>query len=77
MQRISRTELGTIRIALPTLQEQQQIAASLRIKLERLDLLVIDAQKSIELLRERRTALIAAAVTGKIDVGGLVERQAA
>jgi type I restriction enzyme S subunit len=32
------------------------------------DSLVAEAERAIELLQERRTALISAAVTGKIDV---------
>ncbi|MBK1644059.1 hypothetical protein CKO25_05200 [Thiocapsa imhoffii] len=36
------------------------------------DSLIEDAQEAIALLQERRTALISAAVTGKIDVRGLV-----
>ncbi|MDA0810648.1 MAG: restriction endonuclease subunit S, partial [Planctomycetota bacterium] len=35
---------------------------------ERLDTLLAEAERAIELLQERRTALISAAVTGKIDV---------
>ncbi|MDZ7589931.1 MAG: hypothetical protein U5L05_04400 [Rubrivivax sp.] len=34
--------------------------------------LLAEAERSVELLRERRSALISAAVTGKIDVRGLV-----
>ena len=34
-------------------------------------------QRAIELLQERRTALISAAVTGKIDVRSLAETEAA
>ncbi|MFN5624595.1 MAG: restriction endonuclease subunit S, partial [Planctomyces sp.] len=35
--------------------------------------LTAEAERAIELLQERRTALISAAVTGKIDVRHLVE----
>jgi len=34
--------------------------------------LIVEAQRAITLLQERRTALVSAAVTGKIDVRGLV-----
>ncbi len=37
------------------------------------DSLISEAQKGILLLQERREALISAAVTGEIDVRGLVE----
>ena len=36
-----------------------------------------EAERGIELLQERRTALISAAVTGQIDVRGLAETEAA
>ncbi len=36
----------------------------------KLDALTTEAQHTIELLKERRSALISAAVTGKIDVRG-------
>ena len=40
-------------------------------KVIKLDLLIAEAQRGIDLLQERRTALISAAVTGKIDVRGI------
>jgi len=39
--------------------------------------LTVAANRSIDLLQERRTALISAAVTGKIDVRGLSGTEAA
>ena len=39
---------------------------------DKLDALVFEAETAITLLQERRSALISAAVTGKIDVRGLV-----
>ena len=39
--------------------------------------LTAEAQRAIDLLQERRTALISAAVTGKIDVRGLAESEEA
>jgi type I restriction enzyme S subunit len=44
---------------------------------ESFDALTAEAERAIELLQERRTALISAAVTGKIDVRGLAETEAA
>ncbi len=41
-----------------------------------LDALTAEAQRAIDLLQERRTALISAAVTGKIDVRGVAETEA-
>ncbi|MBL0539669.1 restriction endonuclease subunit S [Aeromonas caviae] len=59
-----------IKIPLPPLAEQINIAEWIRIHCEKLDELNIKAEKSIALMQERRTALISAAVTGKIDLRG-------
>ncbi len=59
-------------IAIPTTDEQQTITAFLDSETAKLDTLTAEAKRGIELLQERRTALISAAVTGKIDVRGLV-----
>jgi type I restriction enzyme S subunit len=50
------------------LVEQSQICAHLEVRLSEFDALAAEAQKAIDLLQERRTALISAAVTGQIDV---------
>jgi type I restriction enzyme S subunit len=54
--------------AFPPLPEQRAIAAYLDRETARLDALVAKIQDAIERLREYRGALIAAAVTGKVDV---------
>jgi type I restriction enzyme S subunit len=66
------TRMVRIMLALPPVEEQRDIVAFLDAETERLDALKSRAERSIELLRERRTAVIAAAVTGKIDVRGAV-----
>jgi type I restriction enzyme S subunit len=48
--------------------EQILIADFLNQETNKIDVLILKAQKGIELMQERRTALISAAVTGKIDV---------
>jgi type I restriction enzyme S subunit len=53
---------------LPPLCEQQKIVEYITVELEHFDALMAEARRGIELLKERRTALISAAVTGKIDV---------
>ena len=58
-------------------EEQLEIVAYLRERLGRFDSLETEAERAIQLLQERRTALIAAAVTGKIDVRGIAESEAA
>jgi len=62
------------RILIPTspLEEQSAIVTFLDHETAKLDTLTTEAQRAITLLQERRTALISAAVTGKIDVRGLV-----
>jgi len=52
----------------PTVPEQSAIAAFLDAELAKFDTLTTEAQRAIDLLQERRTALISAAVTGQIDV---------
>ena len=55
-------------LALPPLIEQENIISYLDLETTKLDALTDEASHVIELLRERRTALISTAVTGKIDV---------
>lgn len=55
-------------IAFPPLKEQQTIDAFLGSETAKFDALTAEANRAIELLQERRSALISAAVTGKIDV---------
>jgi type I restriction enzyme S subunit len=59
------------------MDEQVNIAAFLDRETAKLDGLTAEAQRAIVLLQERRTVLISAAVTGQIDVRGLVESETA
>ena len=52
----------------PLPEEQTAIAAFLDRETGKINALTAEAQRGIELLKERRSALISAAVTGKIDV---------
>jgi len=61
----------------PTINEQMGIVQYLESRCSDFDALITEAQRAIDLLQERRTALISAAVTGKIDVRGLAETGAA
>lgn len=65
---INQDETKNLLVALPRIEEQSAIAAFLDRETGRIDALVEKTGKSIELLKERRSALITAAVTGKIDV---------
>lgn len=53
---------------IPPLQEQSAIATFLEKETAKIDILIEKCETAIKLLKERRTALISAAVTGKIDV---------
>lgn len=60
--------LRNVRILLPSVFEQEQIIEVLKNELIKMDNLIAKSQSAIQLMQERRTALISAAVTGKIDV---------
>jgi len=60
--------LRAILVTVPPIEEQENIAAHLDRETARLDTLITKIQKMIERLEEYRTALISAAVTGKMDV---------
>ena len=60
--------VGEVLIPLPPLNEQRAIAAFLDHRTERISALFSRVEVAIERLQEYRMALIAAAVTGKIDV---------
>jgi len=67
-----RLNLGTLArtpIPLPAIKEQRRIAAYLDEQTAKIDTLIAESERFIELARERRSALITAAVTGQIDVG--------
>ena len=68
-------QLRRYRFGFPPMQEQEQIAIYLRLKTESLQQLTIQAESMVGVLLERRSALISAAVTGQIDVRGLVEAE--
>ena len=64
-------------IAVPPMSEQTAIREFLDRETGKVDEFTAEAERAIELLQERRTALIYAAVTGKIDVRGLAQLEAA
>ncbi|MES1979335.1 MAG: restriction endonuclease subunit S [Pseudomonadota bacterium] len=64
------TRLIKIWFALPKLDEQVAIVKFLKTESAKFESLTTEAQRAIDLLQERRTALISAAVTGQIDVRG-------
>ena len=69
--RINVDDLGGIEIRVPALSEQIDLVKKFTADFEMNSAISDAASRMIELLRERRAALISAAVTGKIDVRGL------
>ena len=65
-------QLRKYRFPKPPKDEQQAIAAFLDTETAKLDSLKLESERAIALLKERRAALISAAVTGQIDVRGAV-----
>ena len=60
---------GYLPVAIPPLAEQRAIVGFLESECEKLNVLRAESVRTIGLLKERRSALIAAAVTGRLDVG--------
>ena len=57
-----------LKVCFPPVIEQKAILERIGRETARINLLVAKTERSIELLKEHRAALITAAVTGKIDV---------
>lgn len=65
--------LANLPIAVPSSEEERtEIERFIVRQAEQAEILIQESKTAITLLQERRTALISAAVTGKIDVRGLV-----
>lgn len=65
---VTTTQIKALQLPVPPLPEQAAIAAYLDLETTKLDALVGKVEEAVERLQEYRTALITAAVTGKIDV---------
>ncbi|APV36706.1 restriction endonuclease subunit S [Acinetobacter soli] len=68
MAKVSQSHIKAWKVVLPPLKEQNDIVIYLDYKLKEIDRLIDKSMVTIKLIQERRTALISAAVTGKIDV---------
>lgn len=66
---IYQADAASFQILVPPADEQHEIVRYLDNATARIDRSIARARRAIELARERRAALISAAVTGKIDVG--------
>ncbi len=67
---LTNENLGGMLAPFPPPAEQAEIVLFLTEKTQEIDILISEVQGGVELLYERRAALISAAVTGKIDVRG-------
>jgi type I restriction enzyme S subunit len=70
MVKISQEHIKNWWLPLPPIDEQRAIVAYIATETAKLDALRSATECTIALLKERRAALIAAAVTGKINVQG-------
>lgn len=61
-------DLGRLRVVMPPIQEQQRIAEETSAAMDEVDRLIAKANELIATMKERRAALITAAVTGQLDV---------
>lgn len=68
MPKINRESLNSVQLPRPPINEQMEIVAWVAQSTARLDNLRAKTERSIELLKERRSALITAVVTGQIDL---------
>lgn len=68
MQNLSQPEFASIPILVPPLEEQESLIKALQNSSAHIEAVVGTTRHSITLLREKRSALITAAVTGQIDV---------
>lgn len=65
---LNQTTISKIVLPLPSLVEQRGIVKHLDEQIKKTDALIAETERFIELARERRAALITAAVTGQIDI---------
>ncbi|SEQ75566.1 type I restriction enzyme, S subunit [Amphritea atlantica] len=68
MQNIGQSTIKELPVLIPPISEANALFEELKIKTNKFDDILLKSEASIILLNERRTALISAAVTGKIDV---------
>lgn len=65
---IKASKLGQIPVAVPTPREQQEIVEYLNDKIQAIDATASHVEEHIDRLREYRSSLISAAVTGQLDI---------
>ena len=75
MPRASADFINNMQVLLPPIREQEEVLAFIENGLEKFYEIEVNAKLAITFMQERRTALISAAVTGKIDVRNWVVPQ--
>lgn len=70
LQRVPSDFINNFQFALPPIKECKEIVNYIKDKQKTFDALIEKAEQAIQLMQERRTAVISSAVTGKIDVRG-------
>ncbi|AHB04260.1 type I restriction-modification methylase S subunit [Pandoraea pnomenusa 3kgm] len=68
MVNISQSVILDLAVAVPPVSQQEEILRGIRSSTSKIDGVIEKSERSIELLKERRSALITAAVTGQIDL---------
>jgi type I restriction enzyme S subunit len=71
--RIRFNDLGEMYLPLPPTEEQHPIVAHIARETAKLDAVRAATERTVALLKERRSALIAAAVTGQLDISEVTE----
>ena len=74
---VNQAGFATLPVLLPSLDEQWSITEFIDRERSKIDALEHEAKGAIDLLQQRRSALISAAVTGQIDVRGFASQVAA
>lgn len=67
---LNQDAIGDTQLCIPPPQERKNLADHIDRETARIDALIAKVRKSIDLLKEHRSALITAAVTGQIDLSG-------
>lgn len=69
---IGMPDVRKLTVAVPSPEEQSEIIVGIRNQLGEIDASLITSSRSMELLKERRAALISAAVTGQIPLAEMM-----
>lgn len=68
MENLNSDIIGALRVPVPPVDEQRRLTSEMEQARTKIDTLIAETERFVELARERRSALITAAVTGQIDV---------